>query len=108
MLNGIVSAEKSRIGNHDRDGIFDLMVKFDRRHTASFLEPGDAVEITVSGLVEGHRFAGADAIRVISRGNGNGKGAGKGRGRGEHGRRDFAGTDFGPRETTIGSVSVYF
>jgi len=95
MLNGVVPAEKSRIGDHDRDGIFDLMVKFDRRHTASLLEPGDAVEITVTGLVEGRRFGGVDAIRVISRG----KGAGKGKGRGEHGRPDF--TDFGPRETTV-------
>ena len=108
MLNGVVPAEKSRLGDHDRDGVFDLMVKFDRQHTASLMGPGDAVEITVTGIVEGRRFAGADAIRVIRRGNGNGKGAGKGRGRGEHGRRDFAGTDFGPRETTICSVSVYF
>ena len=88
--------------------VFDLMVKFDRRHTASLLEPGDAVGITVTGIVDGRRFAGADAIRVIRRGNGNGKGAGKGRGRGKHGRRDFTGTDFGPWETTVGPVSVYF
>jgi RHS repeat-associated protein len=106
MLNGVVPAEKSRIGDHDRDGVFDLMVKFDRQHTASLLGPGDAVEITVTGIVDGRLFAGADAIRVIRRGNGNGKGAGKGRGRGKHGPRDFTGTDFGPGETTVGSVSV--
>ena len=102
MLNGVVPAEKSRIGDHDQDGVFDLMVKFDRRHTASLLEPGDAVEITVTGLVEGLRFGGVDAIRVIGRG----KGAGKGKGRSGRGRPDF--TDFGPRETTVGSVSIYF
>ena len=102
MLNGVVPAEKSRIGDHDRDGVFDLMVKFDRRHTAALLEPGDAVEIAVTGLVEGLRFGGVDAIRVISRG----KGAGKGKGRSGRGRPDF--TDFGPRETTVGSFSIYF
>jgi len=102
MLNGVVPAEKSRIGDHDRDGVFELMVKFDRRHTASLLEPGDAVEIAVTGLVEGLRFGGVDAIRVISRG----KGAGKGKGRSGRGRPDF--TDFGPRETTVGSFSIYF
>lgn len=70
VLNGVVPAEKSRIGDHDRNGVFDLMVKFDRRHTASLLEPGDAVEITGTGIVEGLRLAGVDAIQVIRRGKG--------------------------------------
>ncbi len=42
MLNGVVPAEKSGIGDHDSDGIPDLMVKFDRGATATLLAPGDA------------------------------------------------------------------
>jgi hypothetical protein len=44
-----------------------LMVKFDRSDVQDMLEPGDAVEVTVSGeLTEGTPFESTDTIRVIN------------------------------------------
>ena len=60
-----------QVGDHDGNGVSDLMVKFDR--SALALAAGDAVQMTVTGRLTGAGFfAGADTIRVISPG-GKGK-----------------------------------
>ena len=68
MLNGIVPAlaYPTDVGDYDSDGVPDLMVKFDRSNAQDMLEPGDEVEVTVSGqLTNGTTFEGTDTIRVI-------------------------------------------
>ncbi len=55
----------SEVGDHDDDGILDLMVKFDRQELIPFLEVGDA-ELTIAGeLGDGTPFERSDTIRVI-------------------------------------------
>ena len=57
-------------GDHDGDGIPDLMVKFDRQKVQNAVGPGDAT-ITVEGeFGEGFYFKGFDTIRVIKPGKG--------------------------------------
>lgn len=61
-LNGVVPAEEKPTGIED--GI--LMVKFDREAVRGLLEPGEKVEISISGaLSDGIDFEGTDTIRVI-------------------------------------------
>ena len=70
MLNGIVPAlaHPTDVGDYDSDGVSDLMVKFDRSDVQDVLEPGNEVEVTVSGqLTDGTSFEGADTIRVIEK-----------------------------------------
>jgi hypothetical protein len=59
-------ASPTAIGDHDQDGIPDLMVKFDRQKLITCLgdTTGD-VTLTVSGQVAGLRFEGTDTISVI-------------------------------------------
>ncbi|TDA32521.1 MAG: hypothetical protein DSO03_02560, partial [Hadesarchaea archaeon] len=61
-----VSAEPHPIelGDHDGDGVPDLMVKFDRSAVQSLLEPGEK-ELTVTGNWHAVLFKGSDVIRVI-------------------------------------------
>ena len=55
----------SGIGDHDGNGIPDLMVKFDRSEVEDQSSPGDAA-ITITGeLKDGTVFEGDDTIRVI-------------------------------------------
>ena len=71
MLNGIVPAlaHPTDVGDYDSDGVPDLMVKFDRSDVQDVLEPGNEVEVTVSGqLTDGTTFEGTDTIRVIEKG----------------------------------------
>jgi hypothetical protein len=65
--NGSVSAQlaPSSVGDHDGDGIADLMVKFNRQDVAGIVEAGDAMEVTISGSIDGMTFEGSDVIRVI-------------------------------------------
>ena len=56
---------ESVIGDHDENGIPDLMVKFDRAEVIEYLEPGESVELCVTGEVAGKQFKGCDTIRVI-------------------------------------------
>ena len=70
-LNDAVPVDRSgptAIGDHDDDGIPDLMVKFDRAAVQRVLEPGEEVVVTVTGTLDGLAFAGADTIRVIGHG----------------------------------------
>jgi hypothetical protein len=67
-LNGQVQAETkpTAIGDYDKDGIPDLMVKFDRSAVQSILPVGDKVEVTIGGtLNDGRQFEGKDTVKVI-------------------------------------------
>lgn len=71
-LNDTIAAEQhpAEVGDHDEDGIPDLMVKFDRR-AVIYIISGNAtgeVELTVTGnLYSGISFRGSDTIRVIKK-----------------------------------------
>ncbi|MBN2076586.1 MAG: hypothetical protein JW762_13640, partial [Dehalococcoidales bacterium] len=67
MLNDQVSAlmRPTNIGDCDKDGIPDLMVKFDRGLVQENLEIGEIIEVRISGEVDGIIFEGTDTIRVI-------------------------------------------
>ncbi len=75
-LNGAVPCEKSDAGDYDKDGIPDIMVKFDREHAAGIFQPADAVTVTVDGMAGSVRFTGTDVIRVIDEGKSKGKNTG--------------------------------
>jgi hypothetical protein len=68
LLGGSIPARSRhyRIGDHDRDGIPELIVKFKRRDVITILPEGDEVPVTVSGFVGTTTFEGKDVIRVIS------------------------------------------
>ncbi len=55
---------RARVGDHDKDGIPDLMVKFDRRTLQKYVG-GGTVELTLTGRVGYFHFQGTDSIRVI-------------------------------------------
>lgn len=83
-LESVVPAElhPAEIGDHDGDGILDLMVKFDRSRVQTLLEPGDEVDLTITGIWHAVRFKGTDTIRMIDRGQGQENGHGR-----DHGNR---------------------
>ena len=63
---GFVKSEESYIVDHDGNGIYERMVKFDRQKVIALLDPGDAVTLTVTGqLNDGTGFQGSDTIRVV-------------------------------------------
>ncbi len=63
---GFVRSEESYIVDHDGNGIYERMVKFDRQKVIALLDPGDAVTLTVTGqLNDGTGFQGSDTIRVV-------------------------------------------
>jgi len=69
-LNDTVSPEKKQffIGDHDDDGIPDIMVKFKRHEVSQILQSGDYVELTVSGrLKNGLRFEGSHSLKVTGK-----------------------------------------
>jgi large repetitive protein len=59
-------ARPCAIGDHDRDGIPDLMVKFKRSDVIALLPTGEKVPIHVTGKVGSTIFDGVDIIRVIN------------------------------------------
>jgi hypothetical protein len=67
-LNNKVPAElkPTSVGDQDKDGVADRMVKFDRAGVQSILEPGEEVEIKITGAFDGKAFEGIGTIRVIS------------------------------------------
>ena len=52
------------IGDHNNDGINDLMVKFDRKSLTDILKEGSA-EIEVVGKHDGTYFSGTDTVKVL-------------------------------------------
>jgi FG-GAP-like repeat/Putative Ig domain len=67
-LNGTVVVDPTapvEIGDHDSDGIADLMVKFDRAAMELTVSEGDIVAVTVNGTVMGQCFNSTDYIRVL-------------------------------------------
>jgi hypothetical protein len=69
LLNGNISSEErpSNIGDHDNDGVLDLMVKFDRQAVIAILNPGDDVKITIAFKINGRELTGTDMIRVLDK-----------------------------------------
>lgn len=67
LLGGSIHAETSpsSIGDSDKDGIQDLMVKFNRNAVINLLPNGDNVRVVVTGAVGSTTFEGFDTIRVI-------------------------------------------
>ncbi|MEW6417584.1 MAG: hypothetical protein AB1480_05620 [Nitrospirota bacterium] len=67
LLNGTIHAEAwpYSIGDYDKDGIPDLMVKFKRADVINLLPEGDNVLVHVTGTVGIITFEGVDTIRVI-------------------------------------------
>ena len=72
-LNGTVPAltKPTKVGDHDNDGVPDLMVKFNRAAVQNTLTVGEEVKVTITGEVAGIAFEGSDTIRVIDRTYGN-------------------------------------
>jgi len=66
-LNEKISAEPCpvEVGDYDRDGVKDLMVKFDREKVKSILKTGMQT-ITITGIVAGTPFHGSDEVLVIA------------------------------------------
>lgn len=68
LLNGVVPAalRPTAIGDHDGDGIPDLMVTFPRDQALATVSPGSAVPVTVEGvLFGGTSFVATDEIIVL-------------------------------------------
>jgi len=61
----------TKVGDHDNDGVPDLMVKFNRAAVQNTLTVGEEVKVTITGEVAGIAFEGSDTIRVIDRTYGN-------------------------------------
>jgi hypothetical protein len=57
-------AAPTALGDHDGNGIPDLMVKFNRAAVELTLSEGDRVPVHVTGTVDGHSFSGTDYIRA--------------------------------------------
>ena len=66
-IEGSIAAESRPygIGDHDKDGIADLMVKFKRSELVNLLSAGDRVPVQVTGKIGNMLFEGVDVIRVI-------------------------------------------
>jgi len=67
LLNGIVPADTSgpaTVGDHDGDGVPDLMVKFDRTAVSLTVAEGEKVPVTATGTVGPRLFTGTDSIKV--------------------------------------------
>jgi len=69
LLEGLIPASPRfyRVGDHDRDGIQELIVKFRKNDVIDVLPEGDEVSVTVSGTVGTTTFEGMDSIRVVPR-----------------------------------------
>ncbi|MDH5685973.1 MAG: Ig-like domain-containing protein, partial [Hadesarchaea archaeon] len=70
-LEGVVPAEPhpTEMGDHDDDGIPDLLIKFDRSAVQSLVSVGE-VELVIAGKWHAVLFKGRDTIRVIEPGRG--------------------------------------
>jgi hypothetical protein len=69
LLENYDRPHESSIGDYDENGILELRLKFKKSTLKEWIEPGDEVEISVSGqLYNGIQFEGSDVIRVITKG----------------------------------------
>ncbi|MEW6593143.1 MAG: DUF2341 domain-containing protein, partial [Candidatus Hadarchaeota archaeon] len=86
LMEGVLSAElhPTEVGDHDNDGVPDLMVKFDRAEVQNLVTVGDNVRLTVIGKWNEIPFRGTGSIRVIDPGHGSG---GQGNGHGNQGNQ---------------------
>lgn len=74
LLNGVVSPiddlklgyVQSPVSDYDNDGQEEYMVKFYRSELSKISEPGDGVEIEITGRSNGIPFKGKDFIHVIN------------------------------------------
>ncbi len=66
-LNETVAAEPhpATVGDADKNGDPDLMVKFSRMEVVGVLGKGESAQLRVSGSVGGECFEGCDTIRVV-------------------------------------------
>jgi hypothetical protein len=67
-INGSVAVDPAApvvIGDHDSNGIPDLMVKFNRPVIELTMSAGDSVPVTVTGLLGGSYFLGVTYVRVL-------------------------------------------
>src|SRR5439155_1874853 len=67
-LNGTVPvdpAAPTALGDHDSNGIPDLMVKFNRAAVELTASQGDSVPVIVTGTLGSQSFIGTDYIRVL-------------------------------------------
>lgn len=66
-LGSLIYAAPSptKIGDHNNDGIPDLMVKFQRKALIQAVTPGDCVITLIGQLSDGTLLNGSDTIRVI-------------------------------------------
>ena len=67
-LNGSVPvdpAASTTLGDHNGNGVPDLMVKFNRAAVELTLSEGDNVAVNVTGTIGSNSFIGTDHIRVI-------------------------------------------
>lgn len=67
LLAGAVPAvsQFAVIGDHNGNGLLDLMVKFSREALDPLLHPGMNVLVVTGGLMTGERFEGRDQVRVM-------------------------------------------
>jgi hypothetical protein len=67
LLESAVAAEQwpYNAGDHDSDGIPDMMVKFNRADLIDLLPEGDNVIVHINGTVGDVDFEGVDMIRVV-------------------------------------------
>jgi hypothetical protein len=66
-LNGTVPVDttaSTAVGDHDGNGVPDLMVKFSRTAVELTVSAGDSVAITVTGMLGPDSFSGTDTIHV--------------------------------------------
>ena len=54
---------RAKVGDYDKDGIPDLMVKFDRQRLLEFVVPG-TVELTLTAVASGRFIRGTDTVHV--------------------------------------------
>ncbi len=64
-----VATTPAEIGDHDNDGVPDLMIKFGRAAVQDIVSVDDSFSLTLTGsLFDGTPFEATDRIRVISEG----------------------------------------
>jgi len=83
FLDGTIPADSElwKIGDYDRDGVSDMMVKFDRQTVIDYIwafklyhmgiplpKEGVEVELTITGSLNAETIEGSDTIRVIYKG----------------------------------------